>query len=155
MNKLVKLSLIVYLLSFQAHIAKLAKESIERNRSDDLKLITRRAEQREEELNILIDTLEAKHGEWGNDGLTCGNLTSVSSEYMLRIKFMSTSYEMALSWMPQNTIGDNSALVGTMAWCRQSTTHYLSQCVLRSISPYGVTRPQRVSDALDKRYMFS
>ena len=64
------MSLIVFLLSRQAHIAKLAKESIERNRSDDLKLITRRAEQREEELNILIDTLEAKHGEWGNDMLT-------------------------------------------------------------------------------------
>merc|ERR1711862_1090642 len=47
----------------EAHIAKLAKDSIERNRSDDLKLITQRAEQREEELNVLIDILESRHGQ--------------------------------------------------------------------------------------------
>ena len=29
-----------------------------------------------------------------------------------------------------------------MAWCRQATSHYLSQCWPRSMSPYGVTRPQ-------------
>ena len=32
-----------------------------------------------------------------------------------------------------------------MAWCRQATSHYLSQCWLRSMSPYGVTRPQLVN----------
>ena len=32
-----------------------------------------------------------------------------------------------------------------MAWCRQSTSHYLSQCRPRSLSPYGVTRPQWVN----------
>ena len=31
-----------------------------------------------------------------------------------------------------------------MAWCRQATSHYLSQCWPRSMSPYGVTRPQWV-----------
>ena len=31
-----------------------------------------------------------------------------------------------------------------MAWCRQATSHYLSQCWPRSLSPYGVTRPQWV-----------
>ena len=29
-----------------------------------------------------------------------------------------------------------------MAWCRQATSHYLSQCWPRSMSPYGVIRPQ-------------
>ena len=29
-----------------------------------------------------------------------------------------------------------------MAWCRHAPSHYLSQCWLRSISPYGMTRPQ-------------
>ena len=33
-------------------------------------------------------------------------------------------------------------LVQVMAWCRQATSHYLSQCWPRSLSPYGVTRPQ-------------
>ena len=27
-------------------------------------------------------------------------------------------------------------------WCHQVTNHYLSQCWSRSMSPYGVTRPQ-------------
>ena len=30
-------------------------------------------------------------------------------------------------------------LVEIMAWCRQATSHYLSQCWPRSMSPYGVT----------------
>ena len=31
-----------------------------------------------------------------------------------------------------------------MAWCHQATSHYLSQCWPRSMSPYGVIRPQWV-----------
>ena len=31
-----------------------------------------------------------------------------------------------------------------MAWYRQAASHYLSQCWPRSLSPYGVTRPQWV-----------
>ena len=29
-----------------------------------------------------------------------------------------------------------------MAWCRQTTSHYLSQCWYRFMSPHGITRPQ-------------
>ena len=32
-----------------------------------------------------------------------------------------------------------------MAWYRQATSHYLSLCWPRSLSPYGVTRPQWVN----------
>ena len=32
-----------------------------------------------------------------------------------------------------------------MAWCHQATSHHLSQCWPRSMSPYGVTRPQWVN----------
>ena len=32
-----------------------------------------------------------------------------------------------------------------MAWCRQATCHYLSQCWPRSVLPYGITRPQWVN----------
>ena len=38
-------------------------------------------------------------------------------------------------------------LVQVMAWCRQATSHYLSQCWPRSLSPYGVTRPQWVNSS--------
>ena len=54
------------------------------------------------------------------------------------------SYEIALRWMPQDLTDDKSTLVQVMAWCRQATNHYLSQCWPRSLSPYGVTRPQWV-----------
>ena len=37
-----------------------------------------------------------------------------------------------------------------MAWCRQATSHYLSQCWQRFMSPYGVTMPQYVSDKMLK-----
>ena len=40
---------------------------------------------------------------------------------------------------------DKSALVQVMAWCRQATSHYLSQCWPRSVLPYGITRPQWVN----------
>ena len=36
---------------------------------------------------------------------------------VLQIKFMSTSYEIAFWWMPQNTCNDRSTLVQVMAWC--------------------------------------
>ena len=35
-----------------------------------------------------------------------------------------------------------------MAWCHQATSHYLSQCWPRSMSPYGITRPYWVKRTL-------
>ena len=52
------------------------------------------------------------------------------------------SYEIALRWMPLDLTDDKSTLVYVMAWCRQATNHYLSQCWPRYMSPNGVTRPQ-------------
>ena len=54
------------------------------------------------------------------------------------------SNELALRWMSLDLADDQSTLVQVMAWCRQATSHYLSQCWPRSLSPYGVTRPQWV-----------
>ena len=54
------------------------------------------------------------------------------------------SCEMALRQMTLDLTYDKSTLVQVMAWCRQATSHYLSQCGPRSMSPYGVTRPQWV-----------
>ena len=55
------------------------------------------------------------------------------------------SYEIALRWMPQGLTHDKSTLVQVMAWCHQATSHYLSQCWPRSMSPNGVTRPHWVN----------
>ena len=59
------------------------------------------------------------------------------------------SYEIALKWMPLDLTDDKSTLVQVMAWCHQATSHYLSQCWHRSMSPNGVTRPQWVNGCLD------
>ena len=45
------------------------------------------------------------------------------------------SNEIALRWMPLDLTDDKSTLVQVMAWCRQATSHYLSQCWPRSMSP--------------------
>ncbi|XP_052696420.1 serologically defined colon cancer antigen 8 homolog [Crassostrea angulata] len=45
----------------ELHLAKLAKESIERSRNEDLKAMTKRAQMREEELNSYIEDIGDKH----------------------------------------------------------------------------------------------
>ena len=55
-----------------------------------------------------------------------------------------TSYANTLRWMPLDLTDGKSTLVQVMAWCRQATSHYLNQCWPRSMSPYGVTKPQWV-----------
>ena len=47
--------------------------------------------------------------------------------------------------MPLDLTDDKSTLVQVMAWCRQATSHHLSQCWPRSMLPNDVTRPQRVN----------
>ena len=43
--------------------------------------------------------------------------------------------------MPQNLIDDKLALIQEMVRCRQAKSHYLRQCWLWPILPYGVARP--------------
>ena len=52
------------------------------------------------------------------------------------------SCEIALILTSLDFTDDQLTLVQVMAWCRQATSHYLSQCWPRSLSPYGITRPQ-------------
>ena len=37
-----------------------------------------------------------------------------------------------------------------IGWCRQATSHYLSQCWSASMLPYGITRPQWVKETCTK-----
>ena len=52
--------------------------------------------------------------------------------------------KIALRWMSVDLTDDKSTLVQVMARWRQATSHYLGQCWPRSMSLYGVTRPQWV-----------
>ena len=64
---------------------------------------------------------------------------------VLLIGIFRSSHDNALRWMPRDLTDVKSTLVQVMAWCRQATSHYLSQCWLISLSPYGVARPQWVN----------
>ena len=56
--------------------------------------------------------------------------------------------EIALIRMSVDFTDDQSTLVQVMAWCRQATSHYLSQWWPRSLTPYGFTRPQWVDSSI-------
>ena len=53
---------------------------------------------------------------------------------------LGTHCEIAYRWMPHNLTNEKPTLVQVMAWCHQATSHYLSQCWPRSMSPYDITR---------------
>ena len=69
------------------------------------------------------------------------NFRHVIFKQILVIDGGGISCEIALIWMSLDFTDDQSLLVQVMAWCRQATSHYLSQCWPRSLTLYGVTRP--------------
>ena len=73
------------------------------------------------------------------------NFRKITFQLILVIDDWSISCKIVFKWMPMDLAGVKSTLVQVMAWCRQATSHYLSQCWPRSLSPYGVTRPQWVN----------
>ena len=83
----------------------------------------------------LINSLAPGKFEW--------NFIHVTFKRILVIDGWGISCEIAVMWM--DFIDYQSTLVQVMAWCSQATSHYLSQCWPRSLSPYGVTRPQWVN----------
>ena len=58
-------------------------------------------------------------------------------------------YEIAIIWMSPDFTDDQSVLVQVMAWCLTAPSHNLSQCWPRSLSPFGVTRPEWVNGLLE------
>ena len=54
------------------------------------------------------------------------------------------SCKTALWWMPLDLTDDKSTMAQVMAWCHQTTSHYLSHCWPRSTLPYDVARLQWV-----------
>ena len=76
----------------------------------------------------------------------CGVLFALSygSKLISVIDGGDIACEIVLRWISLDLSDDKSTLVQVMAWCRQATSHYLSQCWPRSLSPYVVIRPQWV-----------
>ena len=61
------------------------------------------------------------------------------------------SCEIALIWMSLDFTDDQWTSVQVLAWCHQATSHYLSYCLPRSLSPHGVTRPEWVNPLAHER----
>ena len=70
------------------------------------------------------------------------NFRKVIFQLVLVIDGWRISCKTVLKWMPMDLTDGKPTLVQVMAWCRQATSHNLSQCWPRSLSPYGVIRPQ-------------
>ena len=79
----------------------------------------------------------------GRDGSNFKTKTIIF-ELIIHNNTLDTHWEIAPKWMLQNLTDGKSTLFQAMAWCCQATSHYLSQCWPRFMSPYSVTRPQRV-----------
>ena len=111
-------------------------------------------------LNISISELSLKNNKFTFTATPSGchwvnSLATGRSEYysknvifnfVLLIGIFRSSYDNAFRWMPHDLTDDKSTLVQVMAWCRQASSYYLSQCWLSSLSPYGVARPQWVKE---------
>ena len=80
-----------------------------------------------------------------------GNLNEILDMYYVIFKWIlvidhwGISGEVALIWMSMDFTDDQSTLVEVIAWCYEAISHSLNQCWSRSLSPYGVTRPQWVN----------
>ena len=77
------------------------------------------------------------------------NCREIIFKVILVIDGQGISFKIALKWMTLDFTDDKSTLVQVMAWCHQVTSHYLSQCWTRSMSPYGITRPQWVNRCIN------
>ena len=111
--------------------------------------------------NPHLGTLSAK---WQPFCLSLGGLVKFSSLFPLRfernfdfkliliskliwvIDWWLGHRETAVRWMSLSLSDDKSTLVQVMVSCCQVTSHYLSQCWPRSMSPYHVTRWQWVKN---------
>ena len=89
---------------------------------------------------ISLDDLRCLYwqGNWLTPWIFEWNYSYIIFKRILVISGWGISHEIAL------ISHDQSTLVQVMAWRRQATSHYLSQCWPRSLSSYGVTRPQCV-----------
>ena len=82
---------------------------------------------------------------WLAPGRLERNLRKVIFKLILVIGGWGIFCKIALRWMSMDLTDDKSTSVQVMAWCRQATSRYLSQCWPRSMLTYGVTRPQWVN----------
>ena len=92
-------------------------------------------------------TLRSPRGQWVNSLETWrygSNFKCITFKLIIQNRSFGIWCEIALRWIPQNFTNEKSTLLQVMAWCHQATSHYLSWCWPKSMSPYGMIRPQWV-----------
>ena len=75
------------------------------------------------------------HWYWGihtHEATPQNMVNSSNFKWILVINGWGIYCEIPLIWMSLDFTDDQSTLVEVMAWCRQATSHYLSQCLPRS-----------------------
>ena len=77
-------------------------------------------------------------------GRSAWDFKNIIFNFVLLIGKVRSSYNDAFRWMLRDLTDDKSTLVQVMAWCRQAASHYPSQSWPRSMTPYGISRPQCV-----------
>ena len=83
------------------------------------------------------------HVHWVNplaSGIFEWNFREVLFKLISTIDVWGIACEIAIRRISLDLADNKSTLVQIMTWCRQATSHYLSQCWPRSLSPYGITR---------------
>ena len=80
-------------------------------------------------------------------GLTHWSLEDINVllKYISVFDILSISSETALGRMPPDGTDDKSTVVQAMAWCHQTTGHYLKQCWPCFMTLSGITRGQWVN----------
>ena len=61
--------------------------------------------------------------------------------------------KFALSWMSHDITDEKSTSFQVMAWCCQAASHYMLQWWLRTMMPYGITRPQWVKSQITQLWL--
>ena len=79
------------------------------------------------------------------------NLKLVNFKLLSMKKFLSIFCEIVIRWMPHHLTDHKSTLIQVMTWCRQATSHYLSQCWSKSLSPHYITRPQWIKECVSQQ----
>ena len=67
------------------------------------------------------------------------NFRKVILKLILEMGDWGITCEIVRRQLPLGLINDKSTLVQVMAWCHQTTNHYLGQCWPTSMSPYCIT----------------
>ena len=98
-------------------------------------------------LNLMLSVTHFSLTHWPLGDLVA--ILKLQFSILFKLFYWLVSSDLLMIMQPYGCHGtskdDKSTLVQVMAWCRQATSHYLSQCWPCSMSPYGVTRPQWVN----------